>query len=255
MFTDTHAHLTDEAFKNEESQIVANAKNCGVGEIITSGFDLASSIDALNFANKFDCVFASIGVYPENSEEYNDEVEKKLTEMAKKAKVVAIGEIGLKYTDGMPDKEKQKEVFLKQLRLAHSLKKPIVIHCREAFGDMMQILRENRHLLDFGGTFHCFTGNSEIAKEAIKLGFYFSVGGVSTFKNAKKIIEVVESISLDNIILETDCPYLSPHPFRGQRNEPSRIVTIAEKVAEIKGVSLEEVERKTNENVRRLFNI
>ena len=212
-------------------------------------------MDALEFAKKHEGVYASIGIYPENAGEYSEEIQKTLAEMAKHEKVVAIGEIGLQYTEGMPDKALQKEVFVKQLQLADRLGKPIVIHCRDAFGDMIKILKENKNLLGNGGTFHCFSGSLEIAKEAIGLGLCISVGGVSTFKNATRLQDAIKEISLDKIILETDCPYLSPHPFRSKRNEPAKVAIIAENLANLKGISLEEVSRVTGENVRRLFNI
>ena len=255
MLVDTHAHLTDKAFFDDSKEVILNAQQSGVAKIITSGYNLKSSIEALEFAKEHDGVYASIGVYPENAEEYNQETEDKLAEMSKDEKVVAIGEIGLQYTEGMPDKEIQKEVFVRQLQLANKLRLPIVIHCREAFGDMMQLLKENHDLLENSGTFHCFSGSLEIANEAIKLGLYISVGGVSTFKNATRLQEAIKEIPIDKIILETDCPYLSPHPYRSKRNEPQRIATIAENLAMLKGLDKSEVERITSENVRRLFNI
>ena len=255
MFVDSHAHLTDEAFLDEGENIVENAKNSGVEIIITSGYNLSSSNDAVEFAEKHQGVYASIGVYPENCEEYDENVEKSLVSLANKDRVVAIGEIGLQYTEGMPDKQKQKDVFAKQIQLAHKLGLPVVIHCRDAFGDAIEILKENKIFLTNGGTFHCFTGSFEIAKEILKLGLHISVGGVSTFKNATNLKQTLKNVPLDRIILETDCPYLSPHPFRSQRNEPAKIVTIAENLAELKGISVDEVAKKTTENIRRLFKI
>lgn len=255
MFVDTHAHLTDEAFKEDFKQIVQNAKNNRVGKIITSGYDLASSQEAVAFAEKFDDVYASIGVYPENANEYTGQAENHLKQMCKNPKVVAIGEIGLQYTDNMPPKEVQKDAFARQIKLAYSLQKPIVIHCRDAFGDTIEMLKENKDFLKYGGTMHCFSGSLEFAREVVKLGLYISVGGVSTFKNATRLQEALKEIPLERIILETDCPYLSPSPFRGQRNEPARVVTIAENLAKLKNTTLEEVEKITSENVRRLFGI
>lgn len=255
MFVDTHAHLTDEQFKDDWQQVIKKARECNVDKIITSGFDYNSSVEAVNFSNKNENVFASIGVYPENIYEYNDDIENGLKELAKNKKVVAIGEIGLQYTDDMPLKEKQIEVFIKQLTLAYSLKKPIIIHCRDAYGDMIEILKKNKNLLTYGGTFHCYSGSYEIAKEILKLGFYISVGGVSTFKNAKNVQEMVAKIPLNRILLETDCPYLAPTPYRGKRNAPFYIPTIAENLAKIKNVSVEEIAEVTTENVRRLFGI
>lgn len=255
MLIDTHAHLTDEAFNEDFDQIIENAKEYGVEKIITSGYNLSSSKEALNFAENHEGVFASIGIYPENAEEYCSDVEKEIILLAQNKKVVAIGEIGLQYTDGMPEKNLQKEVFVKQLKMADRLNLPIVLHCRDAFGDMILLLKENKNFLNSGGTFHCFSGSLEIAQEAIKLGLYISIGGVSTFKNATKLQEIIKEVPLEKIILETDCPYLAPAPFRGQRNQPAMVRRIAENLSVIKGVSIEDIERVTTENARRLFKI
>ena len=255
MFIDTHAHLTDRAFVGREEEILQNAKDCLVEKAITSGFDLASSKEAIDFARKHDGVYASIGFYPEYVKKYTVEDEEELKSLAKEEKVVAIGEIGLQYTDGMPERELQKEVFLKQLKLANELEKPVVLHCRDAYGDMIKLLKENKGLLSHAGTFHCFSGSYEIAMEAIKLGFYISIGGVSTFKNATNVKEVLKNVPLERMLLETDCPYLAPHPYRGKINEPKYIPTIAENLAVLKGVDVETVAKITTENARRLFKI
>lgn len=254
MFIDTHAHLTDKAFADNVDEIIKKAKECMVTNIITSSFDLSSSNEAVNLAEKYESVYASIGIYPEYADDYNQKIEDSLEELAKNKKVVAIGEIGLQYTDGMPSHEKQKEVFIRQLQLAHRLKKVVVIHCREAYGDLIDLLKENKNILT-GGTLHCYSGSYEIAKEAIKLGFYISVGGVSTFKNAQNVREMLKKVPLENMILETDCPYLTPHPYRGKLNMPSYIPTIAQSLAELKGVSIDKIAEITTENARRLFNI
>ena len=253
MFVDTHAHLTDESFKGEEEEILEKCREKGVLKIITSGFNCESSLKALEFAQKYEEVYASIGVYPENIYEFDRQIENKFAQIAQNKKVVAIGEIGLQYTDNMPSREKQKEMFVRQLELAHELKKPIVIHCREAYGDMIDLLKQNKNLLEYSGTFHCYGGSKEIAKEILKLGFYISVGGVSTFKNASNLKETIKSLPIDNLLLETDCPYLAPDPYRRRRNDPSLIPIIAENLALLKGVSVQEIEEKTTQNARRLF--
>lgn len=255
MFVDTHAHLTDERFKGEEKEILEKCRTANVLKIITSGFDYDSSQKALEFAQNYDEVYASIGMYPENIYEFDKQIENNFAQMAQNKKVVAIGEIGLQYTDNMPPREKQKEIFLKQLELAYELKLPIVIHCRDAYGDMIDLLKRNKNLLEYSGTFHCYGGSKEIAKEILKLGFYISVGGVSTFKNASNLKETIKSLPLENFILETDCPYLAPDPFRGRRNDPSLIPIIAKNLAQLKDVSIEEIEEKTTQNARRLFNL
>ena len=255
MFVDTHAHLTDERFKGEEKEILEKCRTANVLKIITSGVDYDSSQKALEFAQNYDEVYASIGMYPENIYEFDKQFENIFAQMAQNKKVVAIGEIGLQYTDNMPPREKQKEIFLKQLELAYELKLPIVIHCRDAYGDMIDLLKRNKNLLEYSGTFHCYGGSKEIAKEILKLGFYISVGGVSTFKNASNLKETIKSLPLENLILETDCPYLAPDPFRGRRNDPSLIPIIAKNLAQLKDVSIEEIEEKTTQNARRLFNL
>ena len=255
MFIDTHAHLNDQAFKGEEKEIIKLSKEMGVEVIINSGYDLQSSFDVISLAESNEGLYCSIGFYPENIEELNNETYDKLLSLAQNKKVVAIGEIGLQYTDDCPDREKQKQGFLKQLKLAYDLQKPIVIHCRDAYGDMIELLKDNKDLLKFGGTFHCFSGSGEIAKEALKLGLYISIGGVSTFKNAEKLRSALAVVPLERILLETDCPYLTPHPYRGKRNSPAYIPTIAENLANLRGISVEEVAKVTTENARRLFKI
>lgn len=255
MFIDTHAHLTDNAFDEDRDEIIELSKQMGVMGIINSGYNLPSSLQAIELTQRHDGLYASIGVYPENIEELDNLTLETLEKLAQNEKVVAIGEIGLQYTENYPDREVQKEGFLKQLKLAHSLGKPIIIHCRDACGDMIQILKESKNLLEFGGTFHCFSGSGEIAKEVIKLGLCISVGGVSTFKNAQKLRETLMNVPLEKILLETDCPYLAPHPYRSKRNSPAYIPTIAENLANLKNVSVEEVAKITTENARKLFKI
>lgn len=255
MFIDTHAHLTDNAFKDDKNEVVKKSFDCGVEFVITSGFNLKSSKEALKFAQEKDNVFCSIGVYPENILELDDDTLAELEKMALDKKVIAIGEIGLQYTDNMPPREKQKEGFVRQLKLAHKLGLPVVIHCRDAYGDMLELLNENKEYLKFGGTMHCYCGSKEIAQSLIKLGLHISVGGVSTFKNASKLREALKEIPLSSMLLETDCPYLAPHPYRGERNAPFYIPTTAENLAKLKEVEVEEVAKTTTKNARELFKI
>ena len=255
MLIDTHAHINDEMFEGKTEEIIARAKENGVSFIITSGYDLSSSFQAVESAEKFDGVFASIGIYPENCQEYNKEVENKLKNLAKSEKVVAIGEIGLQFCNENDDKQLQEMVFIKQLALAKELKLPVVLHCRDAYGRLLEILKENKNLLEFGGTLHCYCGSAEMAQEFVKLGLHVSLGGVSTFKNAEKIKQVAKKIDIEKILLETDCPYLAPHPYRGKRNEPAYIPVIAQNLADLKEISVEVVEQITTESSRRLFKI
>ena len=255
MFIDTHAHLNDKAFEEDLQEVVKLSKEMGVKFIVNSGYDIPSSLHAISLAEKYEGLYASIGIYPENISQLDSLAYDKLIKLAQHPKVVAIGEIGLQYTENRPSEEEQKEGFLKQLNLAYVLQKPIIIHCRDAIGDMLELLIENNHLLKFGGTFHCFSGSQESVREIINLGLHISVGGVSTFKNAEKLRKAISSVPLDKILLETDCPYLSPHPYRGKRNSPAYIPTIAENLACIKGVSVEEIAKTTTNNARSLFKI
>ncbi len=254
-FVDTHAHLTDKAFDEDRVVIIEKSRQLGIEKIITSGFNIYSSIEALKLAKKNEGIYASVGVYPENILELDDKAKTELEKLAQNEKVVAIGEIGLQYIGNMPSKEKQIEGFIYQLNLANTLHLPVVIHCREAIGDMLEILKANRHLLNFGGTMHCFSGSLEMSKELLKLGLYISVGGVSTFKNATSLQKTLREIPIERILLETDCPYLTPHPYRGKKNSPCYIPTIAENLAKIKGEDLEKVIKQTTQNAKELFKL
>lgn len=254
MFIDTHCHLYDEKFEDID-EIVKNAIKNGVKKMLVAGCDIDSCNKAIDLAEKYEEIYACVGIYPEFAENYDKNTEKTLKNMLKNSKVVAVGEIGLDYTYENVSREKQKEVLLKQLKLAKEFEKPVVLHGRDCYGELVSILKENKNLLDFKGTFHCFTGSRELAKEIIKLGFFISAGGVSTFENAKNVREMIKSVDLDYLILETDSPYLSPKPFRGKRNEPANIIYIARSLAELKGVELKEVEEKTTKNAKGLFRI
>lgn len=254
MFVDTHCHLTDEKLSDSEN-ILKKSHEMGVAKMITSGFDLPSSIEAVKFAEKHEGVFASIGIYPCEVDKVDENYIEKLKALAKNDKVVAIGEIGLELRENCPSFERQKEVLVEQLILAHELKLPLVFHCREAIGKMLEILKENKHLLEFGGTLHCFTESKEVAKEIVKLGLHISIGGVSTFKNARHVQEAIGVVPLEKMLLETDSPYLAPTPFRGQINTPAFIPYIAENIAKIKGISTAEVGEITTANATKLFKI
>lgn len=255
MYVDTHSHLTDEKFKEDADRVVEEASQNGTKFIITSGFDLNSSKKALEFALKHKNVFASVGIYPEFADQINEKSLLALKGLAKNNKVVAIGEIGFQFTEGTPRIEAQEKAFLEQLKLANELQKPIIIHCRDAIGHLINFLIKNKNLLTYGGTVHCFSGSEDSAKKLINLGLFLSVGGVSTFKNGINIRNVLKKIPLNRILLETDSPYLTPHPYRGQRNSPSFIPIIAENLANIKELSVEEVAFVTTKNALKLFNL
>lgn len=253
MFIDVHAHLDNVRYEEDLDTIVKNAKEKCVEKIITAGYDLNSSYVDVEIANSFENVFATVGVHPENVEGLEKNYLEKLETLLKNKKVVAIGEIGLDYHWRKDNQELQKKIFIEQIDLANKLDLPIVVHCRDAVGDTLQILKE--HTPKRESLMHCYGGSVESAKEFIKLGFSFSFGGVVTFKNAKNVQEVVKNIPLEKIMLETDCPYMSPEPYRGKVNEPKNIPIIAEKIADIKNIKIDEVEKNTTKNAEKMFKI
>lgn len=253
MFVDVHAHIIDEKFENPK-EVVERANFFGVEKIICASSSYETSKKSFDFVQNIEGLYCTVGVHPEDCETF-DEIESSLEELAKGKKVVAIGEIGLDYHYENFNKEKQKQVFEKQILIADRLSLPIVIHSRDAMADTMEILKRNKDKLKNGGIFHCYSGSVEEAKEILKLGFSFSFGGVCTFKNARKAVEVISYLPIENIMLETDCPYLAPVPHRGEINEPKYIPIIAEKIAEIKGLGVEEVGKITTKNAERVFKI
>ncbi len=255
MFIDTHCHLTDRQFEHDIKKVLTFSKECGVKAFITSGYDIASSEKAVEFALQHEGVYASVGVYPEYADLLDEKALLSLERMAQNEKVVAVGEIGLQFSQDCPAKDVQIKAFEKQIELAHYLKKPIVIHARDAMGAIIETLEKNRDKLTFGGTMHCFSGSKESAKRLLDLGLCISVGGVSTFKNAFNLKETLEYVPIEKIVLETDCPYLAPHPYRGQRNSPAFIPTIAENLAKIKNLTVDDVARITTNNAQKLFKL
>ncbi|MBF4806228.1 MAG: TatD family hydrolase [Pseudoleptotrichia goodfellowii] len=248
---DTHTHIYDERFEEDFDIIMKNIEEQMEG-IVSIGFDLESSKKSIDLANKYSFVHAVIGVHPVDIKKYNDEVEKELEKLAlTEKKVVAIGEIGLDYHWMEDPEEVQKEGFRKQIELAERVKLPIVIHTREALQDTLDILREYKNV---GGILHCYPGSYEAAKPFLDR-YYIGVGGTVTFKNNKKTKELVKELSLDKIVLETDCPYLTPVPFRGKRNEPVYTKYVAEEIARIKEISVEEVINITTENAKKIYGI
>lgn len=249
---DVHAHLTDQKFDDVE-QVVARAEESGVNKIVCSAYNFLSSQQAIDLSKRFLQVFANVGVHPENVDEWDDKMLKNLEILSKNDKVVAIGEIGLDYYWRQDTKQKQKEIFIEQIKLANKLNFPIVVHSRDAMGDTIEILKANKPNKE--SLLHCYSGSKESAKILMDLGFSFSFGGVVTFANAKTAVEVVKFLPIEKILLETDCPYLTPVPFRGKRNEPKNVVYVADMIARIKNMTIEEVAQKTTENAKRLFGI
>ncbi|MCQ8212477.1 TatD family hydrolase [Cetobacterium somerae] len=247
---DTHCHLDNEKFDEDRLEVIERIKE-NLEFCVNIGYDLASSKKSLELAKEYDFIYAVIGVHPIDIAEYSEEVEKELELLGKNPKVVAIGEIGLDYHWMTEPKEVQQERFKKQLELAERLNKPVVIHTRDAMEDTVNILKEYPNIT---GVIHCYPGSLETAKQLVDR-FYLGIGGTLTFKNSKKAVEVVKDIPLDRIVIETDCPYLTPEPFRGKRNEPIYVEYVAKKIAEIKEISVEDVTKITTENAKKLYRI
>ena len=249
MLFDSHAHLDDEAFSSDRYEIIETLKENGVGNFINVGSTMASSEFSLSLAEKYPFVYAAVGVHPSECEDMTDGDLLQIEKWLSHEKCVALGEIGLDYHYDGPTKEKQRYWFEKQCELAKKLDKPVIIHDREAHEECFDIVKKHGNR----GVFHCFSSSAEMALRLYKEGFYISFTGVLTFKNSKKAVEAAEKMPLDRILIETDCPYMAPEPFRGTRNEPKNVIRVAEKLAEIKGISVEEAIEKTAENTRRLF--
>lgn len=252
MIFDTHAHYDDEAFESDREELLNSMHEGGVLGIVNASADINSSLSSVKISEKYPYVFAAVGVHPENldglSEDYTEQIKKIATEHKR---VVAIGEIGLDYHFRSDNKEKQIEVFENQVKLANFLDLPVIVHDREAHKDTFDILKKYNPK----GIVHCFSGSVEMAKEIVKLGMKLGIGGVLTFKNAKTIVEVVKQIPLSHLVLETDAPYLAPVPFRGKRCNSSYIKFVAEKIAEIKNISAQEVYKETFKNALEVYNI
>lgn len=250
MFIDTHAHLFDEYYSNIEG-VIARALDNNVLKIIISGCDIKSNLEVLEKVGKYDSLYGTIGIHPLNLDNLDNNYMSFLEENIRNEKIIGIGEIGLDYHYEGADRELQKDVFIHQIELAIKYDMPVIIHSRDATEDMMNILR--RYNGKLRGVMHCYSGSVETALELIKMGFYLGVGGIITFKNAKNIVEVIKKIDLKYILLETDSPYLTPEPYRGNSNEPAYIPLIARKIAEIKGISLDSVMSATSGNVKMIF--
>ena len=249
MFIDTHCHIVSEYYDDIEN-VIKNAIANGVLKIIVNGYNMRSNREVLELVKKYDIVYGALGIQPEELYDYNDNSLKFIEEHINDEKIVAVGEIGLDYHYDT-DRNLQKELFKRQLEIAYKYNKPVIIHSRDCIQETYNILKESK----VKGTMHCYSGSKEMALEFIKIGFSIGIGGVSTFKNAKNIVDVIKNIDLEYIILETDSPYLTPEPYRGKSNEPMYIPIVAKRVADIKGLDIKEIERTTTDNARRLFDI
>ncbi|MFB6469315.1 TatD family hydrolase [Cytobacillus sp. Hz8] len=254
MLFDTHAHLNDEQFNDDLIEVIERAKNAGVTDMVVVGFDRPTIKRAMELTDQYEFIYACIGWHPVDAIDMTDDDLKWIEELSGHPKVIALGEMGLDYHWDKSPKEIQHDVLRKQIRLAKKVNLPIVIHNREATSDIMMILKEE-HAEEVGGIMHCFSGSVEVAKECLAMNFYISLGGPVTFKNAKKPKEVAEAVPLNKLLIETDCPYLAPHPYRGKRNEPSYVKLVAEQIAELKGITFEEVAEATTKNAKKLFGI
>lgn len=249
---DTHAHYDDEQFDKDRDEVFKDLKENGVVGVL----NCASSYESVNKVNNItkqnDFIYGALGIHPENADEYNEEVREEIKALIKSNnKIIAVGEIGLDYYwDENPSKEIQKMAFREQMKLAEELKLPVIIHDRDAHGDTLEIMKEFPNVK---GIVHCFSGSVEFAFECIKLGYYIGITGVVTFKNAKKVKEVVEHVPLDKLLVETDCPYMAPEPNRGKRNKSDYIAYIIEQIASIKELEPKEVNIAVNDNFNRLI--
>ncbi|WP_342495143.1 TatD family hydrolase [Bacillus sp. FSL K6-0046] len=254
MLFDTHAHLNAEQYNEDLEQVIERAKSEKVEKIVVVGFDRPTITRAMELIEAYDFMYAAIGWHPVDAIDMTDEDLAWIKELSQHEKVVAIGEMGLDYYWDKSPKDVQKEVFRRQIALAKEVNLPIIIHNRDATEDVVTILKEEG-AAEVGGIMHCFTGSLEIAKACMEMNFYISFGGPVTFKNAKKPKEVVKDIPSERLLIETDCPYLTPAPFRGKRNEPSYVKYIAEQIAELREMSFEELAALTTENAKKVFRI
>lgn len=250
---DTHAHYDTDVFDEDRNKVIEDLKKNGVIGVLNCGSDLYGARKSVELSKEYDMFYAAVGIHPESAENLTEDTLKEIRELANNSKVKAIGEIGLDYYwEENPNREIQKDAFRKQMNLAEELQLPVVIHDRDAHKDTLEIIKEFPNVI---GVIHCFSGSVEFAKECIKLGYYIGFTGVLTFKNAKKLVEVCKEIPLDRILVETDCPYMTPVPFRGKRNQSNYIEYIIDKISEIRGISEKEINNILLKNTKELFKI
>ena len=254
MLFDTHAHMDDRAFDADRQELLQQLPQNGIGLLMNPGCSLESSRNAVALAEKYGYIYAAVGSHPDAADEVNEEVLEEYRRLCKlhPNKVKAIGEIGLDYHYEDIPRELQKKAFIAQMELARELDLPVIVHEREAHEDGLAIVKA---FPEVTGVFHCFSGSAELARQLVDLGWYIGFTGVLTFKNARRAIEAAQAIPLDRIVIETDCPYMSPEPFRGRRNDPGKVYRMAEKLAQLRGISPEEARAVTMENGKRLYRI
>ena len=250
---DTHAHILDDQFKEDLDQVIRNIYD-NMALVVNIGCNLEDCPRTVALAEQYDKVYAAVGLHPEDVKTYTPEGWDMICRLAEHPKVVGIGETGLDYYWDTSTKDAQKVLFEQHIDLAKQLHKPLVIHDREAHGDTLEILKRT-NAKEVGGILHAFSGSVEMAMEVIKMGFYIGLGGPVTFKNARKAVEVAQAIPLEYLVIETDCPYMAPVPFRGKRNEPMLVQHTAAKIAELRGISVEELIEATYQNGKRIYGI
>lgn len=251
---DTHAHLDDRKYDKDRRQMLKRAQDKGIQYIVNVGYDLPSSQRSIGLAEEYPYVYAAVGIHPHDASEADDEVFHKLKDLVRHPRVVAVGEMGLDYFRDLSPRDIQQQVFRKQLGLAKEMGKPVIIHDRDAHGDIMKILKEEQ-ASQTGGILHCFSGSWEMAQECLEMGFYISIAGPVTFHNARKLTEIAARVPLNRLLIETDAPYLTPEPFRGQRNESAHVYYVAEKIAELRKISLADLAEATTRNGLEVFGI
>jgi len=254
MLIDTHVHLNADQYDEDLQEVIDRALEEGIDRMFVVGFDTNTIERTMKLIDQYDFIYGIIGWHPVDAIDCTEERLQWIEELSKHPKIIGIGEMGLDYHWDKSPKDIQKEVFRKQIALAKRVQLPIIIHNREATQDCVDILKEE-NASEVGGIMHSFSGSNEIADEILKMNFYISLGGPVTFKNAKQPKEVAQHVPLDRLLVETDAPYLSPHPYRGKRNEPARVKLVAEQIAELRGISYEEVCKTTTENAERLFKL
>jgi len=254
MIFDTHAHYDDEAFDEDRDAVLRSLAQNGIEAVVNVGASIQTTKNTLNLIKRYPFIYGAVGVHPSESEELNEALIDWLRHVSGEEKVVAVGEIGLDYYWKEPDPEIQKHWFVRQIELAKDVDLPIIVHSRDAAKDTLDIIKSEQDG-SLGGVIHCFSYSLEIAKEYLNMGFYLGIGGVLTFKNARKLKEVVEYMPVDRIVLETDCPYLAPVPYRGKRNSSLNLTYVADSIGQIKGISREEVEAVTTRNARNMYRI
>jgi len=253
ILVDTHAHLDSHKFKDDRAEIISRALAAGVQAIVTVGVDLKSSRATVALAQEHPGIYAAVGVHPHDASHLGHDELGELARLSEQPQVVAIGEIGLDFYRNLSPPDSQREAFVTQLELAHKVNKPVIIHDRDAHVQVLSILRDKARGLR--GVLHCFSGDYDMAVQAMEMDFYLSFAGPVTFQNARRLQELVRRLPLERMLVETDCPYLAPHPHRGRRNEPAHVRLVAAKIAELKDLPLEQVAEITTANARRLFGL